>query len=375
MQTPRTQVIPRFFNGLWNSVGLIVVLSVVATIPILQLASLGYMLESAGRIARGMPLRRCFPGAQTAGRCVASAIWLGISWLPVWLIADFAYSAELIEPGSPYAFRWRMFARVLAVAWVIWASWAIVRGGRWYHFLWPAPKRFVQTLFRRSSWSALEDRLWNFTASLQLPHLMKLGFYGALGALVWLAIPSLLMIIALQGAANDPSNPEANGVLVLIGLAGAIWMWYVLQYMPFLQVHMAAENRLWAVLDRPAIRSSYRKAPWSFLIASLMLFVLAIPLYLLRIEAIPSQLWIFLSLFFVAFMFPPKLLAGWALRRSRLRERPAFWLWRWAAWLPLLAGIGVYVGVLYIAKFALWEGAASILLQHAFLPPVPFYLR
>jgi hypothetical protein len=74
-------------------------------------------------------------------------------------------------------------------------------------------------------------------------------------------------------------------------------------------------------------------------------------------------------------MFPGKLLIGWALRCSLQRPQPAHWLWRWIAWIPMIAGVGVYVGVLYIAKFALWEGAASVLLQHAFLPPVPFYLR
>ena len=31
--------------------------------------------------------------------------------------------------------------------------------------------------------------------------------------------------------------------------------------------------------------------------------------------------------------------------------------------------------VIGLAKFALWEGTASIYLQHAFLPPVPFFVR
>jgi hypothetical protein len=41
----------------------------------------------------------------------------------------------------------------------------------------------------------------------------------------------------------------------------------------------------------------------------------------------------------------------------------------------LLAAIAIYVGFLYLGKFALWEGGAILLFQHAFLPPVPFYLR
>ncbi|MEI8213529.1 MAG: DUF4013 domain-containing protein [Planctomycetota bacterium] len=364
-----------FFRRLWDGVSLIVVLSITATIPILQLASLGYMLESAGRVARGWPLRRCFPGARTAGLIVTSGLWLGLSWLPVWLITDLAYSAALIDPGSAPAHRWRIIARVIAVVWVVWATWALFRGGRWYHFLWPAPRQFFQTVFRRSAWHALEDRLWDFVGSLQIPRLMKIGFYGTVGAVLWLLIPSTLMVIALNGAANGSSQPGENALFGFIGLVGAIWMWYVLQYLPFLQVNMAEKGRFLAVVDRPAVRDAFRRAPWAFFIATTLFFAAAIPLYLLRIESIPSQLWIFLSLFFVLFMFPPKLLAGWALRCSHRRQRPVFWLWRWVAWVPLFAAIGVYVGVLYIAKFALWEGAASVLLQHAFLPPVPFYLR
>jgi hypothetical protein len=76
-------------------------------------------------------------------------------------------------------------------------------------------------------------------------------------------------------------------------------------------------------------------------------------------------------------MFPSKLLVGWAVQRAEKRRaksnQDAMWVWRWAAWLPQLAIAVVYLGVLYVARFAVWEGSASIYLQHAFLPPVPFF--
>lgn len=360
---------------LWETFSLIVLLSVTATIPILQLASLGYMLEASGRLARGLPLRSCFPGAATAGRMVTSAVWLGLTWLPVWFVADLAYSAELIDPGSASAARWRFGARTVSVIWVLWSAWALFRGGRWYHFIWPAPKTLLRTVLKREAWHALEDRLWAWAGGLRVPHLMKIGLYGTLGAILWLIVPSTLIVIALNGSANNNATPAENGLLAVVGLIGAFWMWYVLQYLPFLQVHMGAEGRLRAILDRRAIQSAFRHAPAAYGLAAIAFFAMAIPLYLLRIESIPPQLWWMLSILFVVFMFPAKLLVGWALRCSRLRPQPSHWLWRWMAWVTMFAGVGLYVGVLYIAKFALWEGAASVLLQHAFLPPVPFYLR
>jgi len=355
---------------------LVMLLSVVATIPILQFASLGYMLESASRISRGIPLRSCFPGSETASKIVLCGFFLAASWMPVWLVTDWGYSAELMDPGSVFALRMRVGARVLAVLWVVWSGWAVFRGGRWYHFLWPAPKLFLRTVFRPDAWRQLEDRWWDLMVSLRIAHLMKLGFYATIGALFWLLIPAALIIVALNGGADrtsNSSNPEA--ALGLIGLIGAISMWWVLQKLPFLQIHMANEGKLRAILDRAAIRHAFRRAPWAFCIAMVVLVLLSIPLYLLRIESIPSQLRWGLAIFFVLFMFPTKLLAGWALRRSRSRTKPVHWFWRWMAWVPMIGSIAIYVGFLYLAKFALWEGAASILLQHAFLPPVPFYLR
>ena len=120
------------FRGVWRvsvrAVCLVLLLSVVATVPILQFASLGYMLESASRISRGMPLRSCFPGSETARKMVLCGLFLAVSWLPVWLVTDWGYSAELMDPGSTFALGFRVGARVLAVLWVVWSGWALFRG-------------------------------------------------------------------------------------------------------------------------------------------------------------------------------------------------------------------------------------------------------
>jgi hypothetical protein len=368
------KVICKIFSGiqgllsvLWNGCALIFLLAVVATIPILQLASLGYMLESSSRVARGMPANRCFPGASIAGGILSCGLWIGVTWLPVWLLADLAYSAELIEPGSGRASQFRIAARIAAVVWVLWSAWAMLRGGRWWHFLWPSPIVFIKTILRPAAWRRAEDQWWSWIASLQLPHLWTLGLQGAIAALAWLVLPAGLMIFALTSPDRGPSG--------FLGLAGALGMIWVLMYLPFLPIHMAAKRRFLAAWDRRSIQRAFRRAPFAFLFAVLALVVLALPLYPLRIEVIPAELWWILSLLFVAMIFPAKLAAGWALRRSHHPSNESHWILRWLAWIPLVAILGLYVGFLYVAKFALWEGTASILLQHAFLPPVPFYGR
>ena len=143
---------------------------------------------------------------------------------------------------------------------------------------------------------------------------------------------------------------------------------------------MLFRSRFSAIFDRTAARQAFRQVPWTYALAHVLFFAFTLPLYLLRIESIPAELWFLLSVFFVVGMFPGKLLIGWVLRRSRSegsrrKERPAHWILRWIAWIPLVASIAIYVGFLYLGKFALWEGGASVLFQHAFLPPVPFYIR
>lgn len=356
---------------LWNTFSLIVLLSVVATIPILQFASLGYMLESSARVARGVPFRRSFPGTDIAGRLLIVIGCVFLSWLPVWFLADLAYSAEIIEQGGDIGRRLRFWARVASAVWIFWVLWAVFRGGKIRHFVWPAPVLALRSLFRPSVWREAEDRLWNFVVSLKLPKLLWLGFSASVGALAWLFIPATFIVIGL-------SSDQAG--VGLIGLVGALWMWWALLHLPFLQIQMARDGKFLSVFNLRSIRKSFRLAPWAFCLATWTTFLFAVPLYLFRIERIPSQLWWTMSLFFVLSMFPARLTVGWALSRSKRRVdrnpecRDVRWYWRYMAWVPQIAVVLVYLGVLYLAKFVVWEGAVSLYLQHAFLPPVPFFV-
>lgn len=341
-----------------------ILLAVAASTPILQWASLGYLLEAASRMAKNQPWRAVVPGLELSGRIGWIAIAMLVTWLPVGLSAQFAYQAELIEPGSWVAANWRIVAFISGLFWMIHVVWAMIRGGRWRDFLWPAPRRFFREFFRRATWRNVEDRLWETVVGLHIPQLIWLGFRAWIGALVWLAIPGLMVIIGMQ-AYQQPAQAA-------IGVVGFLLMWWVLLYLPFLQIQMATENRWRAMFRLSSVKQAFRRAPWAFFFGLLATLGLAIPLYLLRIESPPKQLLWLPCVFFVILTLPAKLCVGWAFNRAQRRTEPRWWPSRYAAWLLGLAIVPFYILFLYLGSLASWEGAAIVFIQHAFLTPVPF---
>ena len=97
-----------------------------------------------------------------------------------------------------------------------------------------------------------------------------------------------------------------------------------------------------------------------------------ISLYLLKIEMIPREAAWLPSLVFIAFIFPARLLSGWAFGRSLRRTKPRNWFVRWTARLAMLGVTLAYVVIVYFSQYAAWEGIWSLYEQHAFLLPVPF---
>jgi hypothetical protein len=261
--------------------------------------------------------------------------------------------------------NWQIAAWIVSVAWVLHVSWAALRGGKWYHFVWPAPLRFVREIWRPATWRRAEDAVWSYTVGLQLPRLIWLGLRAAVGAIIWLVIPSFLIIMGMRG------NENAGQVLIGFSI-GSLLMAIVLMYLPFLQIQMARENRFRAIFDVRTIRADFKRAPWAFFISFLLTLALALPLYIFRIERLPDELLWLPCLFFVLLMLPARFLVGWALRRGHRDIPRRFWLSRWVAWTLQLAPVPFYLMFLYIATFTSWDGALVVIAQHAFLVPVPF---
>jgi hypothetical protein len=337
---------------------LFVGLAILATIPVLQFMSLGYLLDASGRVARSGRITAGLIGVRKAARL--GGIVLG-TWLLLWplrLVSLLAGSAQLIEPDGHVERLWTVTLWVLTVLFVMHVVSACWRGGRLRSFFWPRPVRFVRELRQPDAFARARDAVWDFMRGLRLPHYFWLGLRGFLGGLVWLLVP----ITLLAGSTRAP----------LLGFLGGALLAIVVVYLPFAQVRFALENRLRAMFEVRAVRDHFRRAPVAFLIALVITLASAIPLYLLKIEIIPREAAWLPSLVFVAFIFPARLLAGWAYGRSERRETPRHVLFRVAARMAMIPAAIAYAVIVYFTQFTSWYGVASLYEQHAFLLPVPF---
>ena len=250
---------------------------------------------------------------------------------------------------------------------IVYLMWAWVRGGRLVHYLWPEPTRFLREGWRPSTWGTLPDRLWDFTVSLELKRYFWMGLRGAVGTLVWL-IPAMIIIGAFR-------NGE-TGLAGFVGFTALIMLGISMLYLPMLQAHFAAENRLSALFEVGRIRQDFRRAPWAWLLAMIVTLILTpIPLYLLKIEATPREVMWLPCLVFVAFILPARFATGLALRRARTQtESSGLWpsISRWTVRILMPIVVGFYLLFVYVSQYTSWDGLATWIQQHAVLIPVPF---
>ncbi len=203
-----------------------------------------------------------------------------------------------------------------------------------------------------------ETRSGNSSRACAVPYYFRLGLVGFLGTLAWLIVPGFLI--------------ACTGTQPFLGVLGALLLAFIVPFLPFLQVRYAVEGRVSALFSRRAIRDRFRRAPWAFAFSLLVLLVAAIPLYLLKIEMIPSDAAWLLSLVFVVFLAPARLLTGWAYARSGRRDRPRHWIFRVLGRLAIIPTAAFYVLIVFLAQYTSWRGVESLFEQHAFLLPVPF---
>jgi hypothetical protein len=350
----------------WDVGCLCVLLAVVAAVPVVQLASLGYLLHVAARLAQGKTWSEALPGTSTAGSLGRLALLASLLWLPVWFISDLSYSAQLLLPGSETARNWRLAALGGTLLWTVWVGWAALRGAKLRYFVWPAPVQFAREIFLMTTWRRASDALYEWTSSLRFLQLWWLGARAAVGAGLWLVIPASMMIIGERA-----DNYRLSGV---VGLIGALGMICLVLYLPFLQINMAIDNRLAALWDVPRVRRQFAMAPGAYAFSLWLLCILCIPLYLLRIEATPAEFVWAPSLVFVLLMLPAKLALGAAMGYAHRRQlRPEcqtrHWTWCWSARVVGLASALLYVGALYVAQLVAGQGAWVMYFQHAFMVP------
>ena len=413
----------RFVDGivfltsrLFGIISIIFLAAATANIPVLQLLSFGYLIEVTGRLAHGGKINDAMIGLQKASRI--GGILLG-TWLllfPIRFFSDgFWYEAYLIDPHSPQT----RLLRVLQIGLIslavlqITAAWAC--GGKLRYFFWPliAPFSFLVWTARRLAdsrffrpilnsvfgwvsphfvedicrvtppgdwfvpailWRKIRQRrlytdaregVWNFLASLNLWYYFQLGLKGFVGTVLWLLIPTLLMVAStgLDGAAA-----------LFSGLIGTLIAIPVFSILPFMQARFSTDGKLERFLEVGSVFRSFRRAPLAHVIALLLTLLFALPLFLLKIEAIPAELLWTLSIVFIAFTWPSKIAIGLAYRRGSRKQNDGWWWTRWPIMSLAIPVSFAFVLILFFTRYVTWHGALSLLENHVFLLPAPFWL-
>lgn len=344
-------------------VSLVIGLALLSIMPVLNFLSLGYLVHASGRVAATGKLRHGFVGVRKAS--VLGSFFLGtwLVFLPVRFVSGMWRDAELVAAGSPNARAWYIALLILTVLAVLHVVWAFLRGGRLRHFLWPAPLRFLRWLRTPDKFVTTRNHVVGYLTSLRLPHFFWLGARAFFGAFTWLFVPVSTLILAAQLA------PEKGGAL--LSLIGAVMLMFVVLYLPFLQTRFAVTGKFHALFEVREVRRLFQRAPIAFWLALLITLLFALPLYLLKIELPPREIAWLPSLLFVVFIFPARLLTGWAMGRALRREQPRHWFLRWTARLAVVPLVFLYALAVYLTQYLSWNGTLSLLEQHAFMVPAP----
>ena len=381
-------------RSLFGIASLILLLAVIAAIPIVNFLALGYLLEVEGRLARSGKLRDAFPLIAVAPRL--GSIVLGIwAWIiPLRLLANVAADARLIDARSPSDIALHILVPALAVIVTVHLCLALARGGSLWSFMWPlaipfmplgAPFVVLYMVVRHRSLSWLfspfhsfvagfrrltTPEYWNqasvavhdFVIGLRLKHHFLLGLKGWIGAMIWLAVPTLLFA----------ATTKTEGGPLIITLFGGLLLMVVLTWVPFLQAHYAAENRFGAMFELKKVRQLYKNAPFSWLITMLVTLTLALPMYLFKIALPPSDAMWLVTIVFIVSIYPVKVITGWAYHRALTQERRAHWSLRWLTRFGLVPLLLIFVLLLFFTQFIGEHGKGVLFEHHAFLLPVPF---
>lgn len=350
---------------LFGLVSLVLLLAVIAAIPIVNFVALGYLLEAQGRVARTGKLSYALPLLPLAPRLggIAFGTWFWL--LLVRLVADAASDAVTIAPDSVAARAWNaalvLFSSAVGAHLIL----SLARGGSFWCYFRPIKNlRWLWQQWRMGGYlQRAATAVHDFVRALKLPHHFRLGAIGFLGTFAWLFFPTVLF-----GFLRDVDKPGQ----IIVTLLGALILMPILAWAPFLQAHYAAEQRWRAFLELRAVRKLGAKAPVCWFLTTVLLYALALPLYLFKIAAPPQDAMWFVTLIFVTTIYPAKVLVGWAYSKARRREKKAWWFWRWPCRLLLIPLLGIYMFLLFFTPAIGAAGRRVLFEHHALLLPTPF---
>lgn len=415
-----------FVKSLFGIATLILLFAVIAAMPILSLFVLGYLLEVEARVARTGKLRYAFPLLHIAPRLGSTVLGLGLWLLPLWLIAGVQSDAQLVDPNGSAAAGWQtakyFFGTLIAVHLCL----ALARGGTFGCFFRPiknirwllaelrnkplknrarcphcgeslrldaefctlchryagiqasACPNVRETVEERTMgslkaelqpvqntyWHRADRKLQWFLRDFRFKHHFLLGWRGFAAAFIVLLLPTLFYAVASR---TEP-------LPILLTLFGGICLAVVFQYVPFLQARVAVENRFSAVKNLGEVRKLFRYSPMAWLIALLLVYALALPLYLFTIFAAPQDVQWLITLVFLVSIYPARVVTGWAygraLRKQREGRNHAWWGFRWGSRLLMLATTVVFTFIFFFTRDISSHGRLVLFEHHAFFGTV-----
>ena len=367
------QAVAWFLNASLGLVCLIAVLALTASIPVLNVLALGYLMEAQGRVAHTGRFRSAFflvPAAQRLA-VILLAVWLWL--LPVQFLATVARDSWLLVPGGRMAWLSTSLLAIASTLIAVHLLLSVACGGRLWRFVRPVSnaRRFAARLRCGEYWHDAHYAVCAFVGALQLPQLARLGLQAYAAAYIWLTLPALLFT-----ALDDVTSTWQ----VLAFLAGGITLTATLLWLPLLLAHVAAEGRWGAIFELTTTRTLARRTPFGWALATAILLACsAVPLLyaaLFKIRIPPHDANWDLMLVFLVTVGPARLLVAWVYYRATERpDAPSTWLrqiWQWGNGLVLCAGVGFYVYFIDLASTGGELGELSIWQFHALLLPLPF---
>jgi hypothetical protein len=347
---------------------LLTLLALAATIPGLNLLTLGYLIEVQGRVARTGKLRDGLPLLPAARRAGLVMLWIALLLVPVRWLAGAASDAWLISPGSAQA--WLRAAGLLVVSLLVTAHLllAIARGGGFWCFLRPLKNIlwFRAQLSGGTYWVRATRELSGFLASLQIVHHVRLAAFAYVGIVLWVAIPT-----AMFTTVTDVDGPWQRPLT----LAGGLCLVPLLMWLPFLQTRFVAEGRFRAFFELGPIRELFRHAPFTLSLTVIVLYVTAfVPLFYIakwKANVPPHETTWDVMLVFLVTIYPAKVMLGWSYHRAT-RGGDAWRSWQWANCLLATAATCGYVYLLFVGQTSGQLGHRPVWQHYALLLPLPW---
>ncbi len=363
------------FRSLWWLLQVVIglgflfpLLAGLAAIPGVNLISLGVLLDAEARVGKSGRFRDGLPLLAVSTRIGTICLMVFLFLVPIMLISSTAESQQVISQLSGLSNNGlQVLTRVLQVVVFFHLILAIANGGSFTCFLRPIKnlRRLLGSL--KNGVYAANVNLWSerLLNVLRPWHHLRLAVFGAVGALCWLAIPTLLL-----GALSTAPH-ENQGGAALISVLGGIVILPVAAWLPLLQCHQAVTGRFKAIFEVRKAREIICRVPIRWAIATVLLYGLAIPLYLSKVVSWPvDALWLFTPLF-IAVIYPTRILMGWVYGTGVNKQARAARLVRWPTKVVMIPLIGIYALTLFLLPTISEAGARAMFENHAFLLPVP----